>query len=139
MKQLLKMYLSFNGRLNRMRYFLYGLPLGIIVLIAYAITMTNLRESSTSNTYIILGIYFFIVSICSISGISLSVRRLHDLDKTGWLITIQIFSLIPVLNIISLIFDLYLTFGPGTIGANQYGNDPLEYNHIPYDDQHSTD
>lgn len=134
MKYFFEMYLSFNGRLNRSRYFLYGLTVGIIIALAYVISIIVMVDPPTVGTYITLVIYISILIICSISGTSLSIRRLHDLDKTGWLVLIELFSLIPVLRIISAIFSLYLLFAPGTKGPNQYGNDPLDYDYLHYND-----
>ncbi|GMQ56311.1 DUF805 domain-containing protein [Vallitalea sediminicola] len=135
MKQLRLLYFNFNGRLNRLRYFLYGIPLSIIMGLAYLITMNTIDDASITNTYIIMGIYFLILIICSISGLTLTVRRLHDLNKTGWLVLIQFLSLIPVLRIISGIFGLYLLFARGTDGENEYGDNPLNYDDYPFYDQ----
>ena len=46
------------------------------------------------------------------------VKRLHDLDLSGWYYWL---GLIPLVN---LIFGLYVMFGRGTIGPNKYGPDP---------------
>lgn len=119
MKKLLNMYFSFSGRLNRYRYFIYSLPLGIILLVAYL-------ASLAVNTYTSLGIFMLIAVVCSISGASLSVRRLHDLDRAGWWVLINLLSSIPILKIIACIFDFYLLFAPGTKGSNQYGEDLLQ-------------
>lgn len=50
--------------------------------------------------------------------LSLRVRRLHDSDKSGWLILI---AFIPFGGFVLLIFYCL----PGTQGPNQYGEDPL--------------
>ena len=54
-----------------------------------------------------------------IAGISLSVRRLHDVDKSGWwlLIICTIIGMIPL-------FIWYCT--KGTDGENRFGGNPLE-------------
>lgn len=49
----------------------------------------------------------------------LDIRRLHDLDKSGWLVLIM---LIPIIN---LLFIVYLLVAKGTTGPNRFGNDPL--------------
>ena len=46
-----------------------------------------------------------------IPGIAVGVRRMHDVDKSGW------FLLIPFYN-------LYLAVTEGTQGANRFGPDP---------------
>ena len=46
------------------------------------------------------------------------VKRLHDLDKSGWLILLMF---VPIVN---ALFGLYMLFADGTVGPNQYGEDP---------------
>lgn len=52
-------------------------------------------------------------------GISLGVRRLHDLDKSG---NYMFFHLVPFG---SIILTFYLLFWSGTSGENKYGSPPL--------------
>ena len=49
-----------------------------------------------------------------IPSIAVGVRRLHDLDKSGWWLLL---GLIPIVGLILL----YWFCQPGTPGANQYG------------------
>lgn len=127
MKNLLFTYFSFKGRLNRWRYFLLSLPLGGLMLIAFVYITIKLNSNTVTNTaaYIYLAMYILLIIILSISGISLTVRRLHDLDKTGWFVLIQFLNFIPVLSLFALAFNLYVMFFPGTDGPNPYGEDPL--------------
>jgi len=55
-----------------------------------------------------------------IPGLAVSVRRLHDIGKSGWMVLI---SLIPIVGGIWL---LVLTVTEGTFGENQYGPNPKE-------------
>jgi len=48
-------------------------------------------------------------------GFAVMVRRLHDLDKSGWWYCIQ---LVPV---IGELWFLYLVVIGGTLGPNRYG------------------
>ena len=52
-------------------------------------------------------------------GIAIGVRRLHDLDKSGWWVLI---ALIPLIGAIILIV-WYCS--KGTTGDNRFGADPL--------------
>jgi uncharacterized membrane protein YhaH (DUF805 family) len=61
------------------------------------------------------GIYTLAVLI---PGIAVSVRRLHDTDRSGWWILINGIPLIGV--IVFLVF----TAQAGTPGDNQYGSNP---------------
>ena len=55
-----------------------------------------------------------------IATISAGVRRIHDHDKTGWLLLL---SFVPLFG---WIFLLIMTLTPGTRGENSYGYDPRE-------------
>ena len=52
-------------------------------------------------------------------SIAVAIRRLHDLDRTGWWILI---GLIPIIGWIILII-WYCS--RGTVGSNRFGPDPL--------------
>ena len=54
--------------------------------------------------------------IAGIAGIFMGIKRLHDLNKTGWL---YLLGIVPIVNIF---FALYLIFIKGTEGDNQYGS-----------------
>jgi len=49
--------------------------------------------------------------------IGVGIRRLHDVNKSGWFLLL---GLIPLVNF----YLLYLLVIEGTIGDNQYGPDP---------------
>lgn len=57
---------------------------------------------------VIMVVYFYFLMV-------VSVRRLHDMNRGGWLI---ILFIIPLLNVF---LGLYLMFGSGTAGINRYG------------------
>ena len=56
-----------------------------------------------------------------IPGIAVTVRRLHDINKSGWFIFI---SLIPILGSIIV---LVMTIEKGTLGKNRFGEYPLKF------------
>ena len=63
----------------------------------------------------------------------LGIRRLHDANKSGWFLLICIVASILFSSSTSLIIS-YIPFGivviygllPGTVGVNNYGNDPKD-------------
>lgn len=65
-------------------------------------------------------IYMVYALATFIPGLAVLVRRLHDVDKSGWWFFI---SLIPIVGAIWL---LILLFTEGTPGTNQYGVNPKE-------------
>lgn len=54
----------------------------------------------------------------TIAGISLSARRLHDVNKSGWWILI-------FFTIIGMLFLIYLYCKKGDAGYNRFGKNPL--------------
>lgn len=67
-----------------------------------------------------VSVLFVYLLFTAIPGFAVTVRRLHDTDRSGWWILI---SCIPVVG--PFIF-LYFSFCSGTIGANRFGEDPKE-------------
>lgn len=106
-------YFNYKGRLNRKRYFFRTLILSFIFGFAGTILGSILP---------ILVYPVWIVWIVSVA--MLAIRRLHDLNKSGWF---YLLTLIPVVN---FLVGIYLTFAKGTIGPNQYGPDPLANEHL---------
>ena len=105
-------FLCFDGRLNRQRYFLRSLCLALIYGLFYGIAAATKSEGLT----ILIGILYIPVAVCAIS---LGIRRLHDLDKSGWL---WLLCLIPI---VGFGMGIYMLFFKGTDGPNRYGEDPL--------------
>ena len=104
-----------DGRINRLRYIKYTFAIAIsLAAISFILTLA-LGENSTFGK-----IAEFIIYIpFAVGSIMLQIRRLHDLDKSGWLVLLQF---IPGINVL---FSLYLLFFKGTDGTNTYGYDPL--------------
>jgi uncharacterized membrane protein YhaH (DUF805 family) len=63
-------------------------------------------------------IYLLYAMAVLIPGLAVFVRRMHDVNKSGWYLFI---ALIPLIGAIWL---LVLLIKEGTIGENQYGPDP---------------
>jgi len=65
-----------------------------------------------------MGVIVFIFYM--VGSYMLIIRRLHDLNKSGW------FCLIALVPYINILFSIYVLFFKGTDGPNQYGEDPLQ-------------
>lgn len=108
----LKKYFTFEGRINRAKYFFIPLILEIITIPFYI-----MAEYTNSNIffplYVLLSILVYILEVC------ITVQRLHDIERPGthfWLL------FIPIYNIY---LGILLLFIKGTYGPNKYGEDPL--------------
>jgi len=118
--KVLRQYADFKGRARRKEYWMFALVNIIIALILVAIiALTVNQETGEPSTIgmVAIGILVIYALATLIPGIAVSVRRLHDSDKSGWLYLI---SLIPFGSIV-LIVLFCLDSTPGT---NQYGENP---------------
>lgn len=106
----------YAGRLNRRTYLVAGLVLGVIYgLISSVLTALFGPQSSISA---LLGLVLLVFVV--IVGLSFTVRRWHDLGKSGWY---ALLGLIPLLN---FFVWLYLIFAPGDKDKNMYGIQPKD-------------
>jgi uncharacterized membrane protein YhaH (DUF805 family) len=114
--KLIWLFFRFSGRVSRAAYFLAGLLLAIVqAFLLYRFTLAP-EESPAGQTW---ATAFWIVMVAAIwANVALSVKRLHDVGKPGF-IAIALF--IPIISIIAFIA---LCLIPGEPGPNQYGQRP---------------
>ncbi len=107
-------YAQFNGRSQRAEYWYFSLFNFLIIL---GINLLNIFLYPRLG--INLGFIGFIYSLAVvIPGSAVTIRRLHDIDKSGWMILI---SFIPIIGAIWL---LILTIRDSEPGDNKYGPNP---------------
>lgn len=115
-----KKYAVFEGRASRAEYWTYILVLtvfGILVLTVFGLVVGVIIGSAEPT---LLPLFQIIGFLCFfLPGLALSVRRLHDLNQSGWWV---IPGLIPLVGQIPM--AIYFCF-KGTDGSNDYGPDPL--------------
>jgi uncharacterized membrane protein YhaH (DUF805 family) len=102
-KVVLKNYANFNGRARRREYWMF-----FLVNIIISFVLGFVAGLISPSLAFIGNIYGLAVLV---PGIAVAIRRVHDVNKSGW------FILIPIYNIILLATE-------GDKGANQYGEDP---------------
>jgi len=113
--EVLKKYARFDGRAGKKEYWYFSLFSFIIIIVLSVIDMMTGTFNVTVGLGLLGGIYTLAVSI---PGIAVSVRRLHDTDRSGlWL-------LINAIPLIGVIVFLVFTAQAGTPGDNQYGSNP---------------
>ena len=111
-------YSNFKGRSRRKEYWMYTL-FNIIFLLT-AILLDNYLIGLTIQGDLPIGFltfsyYFFIL----IPTMALTVRRLHDIGKSGWFYLI---ALIPYIGGLILILLMCIK---GEVGSNKWGDNPI--------------
>jgi uncharacterized membrane protein YhaH (DUF805 family) len=101
--KVLKQYTDFKGRARRKEFWMFFL---FNILISYSIVIVNMGIEVPELT-ILSTIYSFGVLIPSIA---VTVRRLHDVGKSGWYIFIPIYNFVLICS-------------NGNKGSNVYGLD----------------
>jgi len=109
-KAFYKNYFDFSGRASRSEY--WWAYLGVIILFFVLGLLGGLLGEAGM---IVLGLFYLAIIIPSIS---IGVRRLHDLDKSGWW---YLLCLVPIVSLILLVWFCM----KGTTGPNRFGPDPL--------------
>lgn len=105
----LERYAKFDGRAGQGEFWWFHLA-NILLAVVFAVLSLVLHWLF----WVIFGLYLLAVMIPSIA---LSVRRLHDTDKSGWWLLI---GFIPLGGLVLLAFYVM----SGSPRQNQYGNSP---------------
>ncbi len=107
----LKQYADFHGRARRTEFWMFTLVNIIISLLLSSL------DYFFGTYYLFSGIYGLAMLI---PGLAVTVRRLHDTGKSGWMILV---GLIPVLGALWLFILMIMDSQPG---ENKYGPNPKE-------------
>jgi uncharacterized membrane protein YhaH (DUF805 family) len=109
---------SFNGRIRRSQYWLYGLGVGVaggVILAVLSMLMQNGGAMVFVGGILALIVYVVLVWV----GLALSVKRWHDRDKSWVWIFI---GFIPIVGAIWALVEC--GFLDGTPGPNKFGPSP---------------
>ena len=105
----LKRSFEISGRSRRREYWAFQL--------VWVISLMLVSFTLASGSKVLLGL---LVIAGLIPAITVTIRRLHDINRTGWWI-LAIF--IPAIGTLLLLLFALL---PGTQGMNDYGDEPDE-------------
>ena len=104
---------KFNGRANQAELWYFTLFYIIVGTILYFLDVSFLGFDPTDPTSIgVLQTVYGLVVI--IPSFSVTVRRLHDVNKSGW-------NILWGFTIIGIFYILYLNIIKGSKGENHYG------------------
>ena len=136
-----KKYATFKGRASRSEYWWYMLFASLISLLGAVIASTLYGDPSELTLFDIVSLLLLL------PGLAVSIRRLHDVNKSGWwllypwlgLILVPIASLFDDTSLmdsmvvisfslmtLGYLYVLYLAIKKSDSGENQYGKNPVE-------------
>lgn len=103
-------YVGFGGRARRAEYWYFTL---FVSIISYGIIFVDAAVGASGILAFFVGLGFFLPNL------AVSVRRLHDTDRSGWWLLILFLPLIGAI----VVFVFYVL--RGTAGENRFGPDPI--------------
>ncbi|WP_452219883.1 DUF805 domain-containing protein [Lacinutrix salivirga] len=101
-------YANFSGRARRQEYWMFFL---FHIIFLYGSMFISGMLAGATDTPAFMIIYVIYAFGILIPALAVSVRRMHDVGKSGWYMLIPIYSFI-------------LAVTEGETGPNQYGPDP---------------
>ena len=111
-----------SGRFGRLSYFAWSTIFNTVITIAtFAIAggIGAMQGAGNSAAEIFLGggsIGMIVMQVALLAVFILfTIRRLHDMNASGW------WSVITVVPLVNFIAILVFLFKPGSVGANNYG------------------
>jgi uncharacterized membrane protein YhaH (DUF805 family) len=105
-------YATFSGRAPRSEFWYWALFNFIVSIVAVGVDTMIFSESEFSPVASILALGLLLPNI------SVGIRRLHDIGRTGWWFLIAFTG-------IGVILLLVWACMKGTTGPNGYGQDPI--------------
>jgi uncharacterized membrane protein YhaH (DUF805 family) len=107
-------YVGFSGRAARSEFW-YWFLFGVVISVVVALIDSVIAPDSDYGILAVL-----VALVLFLPGLAVTVRRLHDLDRSGWFILLYF---VPVIGFVVL---LVWFCRRGTIGPNRFGPDPLQ-------------
>ena len=116
----LRRYAQFDGRSRRKEFWIFALFNILIILASLFVRFASfgvMVHDNYTETVLSIPLAFYILVII-IPSLAVTVRRLHDTGKSGWMILL---CLIPIVGEIIVLVFTVLDSDPG---PNQYGPNP---------------
>jgi len=109
-------FISSKGRISRIQYWLFNIFIySLVFLQNYFYYIFKINNFQISMGLILLDV---LVLILLVPNIFIVIKRLHDLNKSGWYVLV---GFIPIIN---LILFFRLLFSKGINEQNKYGKPP---------------
>ncbi|MEV4491766.1 DUF805 domain-containing protein [Micromonospora coxensis] len=121
-KSVLSQYAGFRGRARRSEYWWFALFSSLVGFVAGILDgALGTKLGSDPNSTGVIGLIVTLALL--LPSLAVSVRRLHDTDRSGWWLLI---GLVPLVGFIVL---LVFFVKDGTQGSNRFGADPKDAPH----------
>lgn len=118
----MNMFLSFNGRLRRMHFWVGLLILWVVEVVIMALfigpAIASAAASGSAPGPIAL-VGYLLLCVLIWPALALQVKRWHDRDKSGWWVLI---SFVPIIGFFWWLIEC--GFLDGTPGPNKFGPSP---------------
>src|ERR1044071_1301694 len=117
---------SFQGRINRAKFWLVHVAMWVLVAIVFSVILGSAAMSSDPQAALqsvgaVGGLILLIVYILALwIGLAVAAKRWHDRNKSAWWILIVF---VPAVG--GLWYLIECGFLKGTTGPNKFGPDPL--------------
>ncbi len=110
----LRQYATFSGRAQRSEYWWWALFNTLVI--GALVLSSGVAGADAAAQDMIAGVAVLVLLLPSLA---VTVRRLHDIGRSGWWVLIGV---VPVVgSIILLVFAML----PGTLGPNRFGPAPV--------------
>ncbi|WP_295352768.1 DUF805 domain-containing protein [uncultured Succinivibrio sp.] len=122
-------YSDFSGRACRSEYWWYILFVNLLYIGLSIVGGVLTVFTGMIGAYLMIAIFIIALVGLLVPSIAVTVRRMHDLNVSGWwLILFLVLSLIPLINNLLVIGYIICFCLKGTSGPNKFGEDPLAAN-----------
>jgi uncharacterized membrane protein YhaH (DUF805 family) len=117
---------SFQGRVNRAKFWLVHVVMWIVVVVVFAAilgsaAMSSDPQAALQSVGVVGGIILLVVYVLALwIGLAIAAKRWHDRNKSAWWILIVF---VPAVG--GLWYLIECGFLKGTVGPNKFGSDPL--------------
>jgi len=118
-------YFEFNGRTGRGQYWQFQFCYALLVIGAIYLDRGNIVAVSTLHPGLFLT---FVMIFHVVPQVTVGVRRLHDIGRSGWWLLL---SFVPLGGLLVFVWSFYAS----EPGANEYGDDPHD---VPGQDRQVT-
>jgi uncharacterized membrane protein YhaH (DUF805 family) len=105
-------YVGFSGRAPRSEFWYWQLFVVLVAVAASILDSGFLPESDVGPISAVTSLALLL------PGIAMAIRRLHDIDRTGWWVLLALTLIGAILLIVWACFK-------GTNGSNRFGPDPV--------------